>query len=185
MNYTFAKTDDDLKAILALQKANLKENINLLEAETQGFVTCNHSFEVLKLMNHPYPHIIAKNNQKLAGYALIMSKSHSDKVPEIVSMFTQINQLSYKSKALKDANYVVMGQICVAKNFRGKGVFTSLYETMFAALKPHFTYIITSIATSNKRSVKAHQKVGFKGILTFTDEIEEWVLVLKDLSQSV
>jgi len=182
INYTFANTDDDLNAILTLQKANLKENISQQEAEEQGFVTCNHSFKVLKLMNQPHPHIIAKHKQQLAGYALVMLKSNANIVPEIISMFTQINQLNHKGKALKEANYVVMGQICVAKNFRSKGVFTGIYQTMFAALKPHYSYIITSIATSNKRSVKAHQKVGFESILNFKDDLEEWLLVLKDLS---
>jgi len=123
INYTFANTNDDLNAILSLQKANLKENISQQEADEQGFVTCKHSFEVLKLMNQPHPHIIAEYGQKLAGYALVMVKSNAKKVPEIISMFTQINQLNYKGSALKEANYVVMGQICVAKNFRGKNVF--------------------------------------------------------------
>lgn len=191
IDYTFANTDDDLNAILNLQKANLKANISPIEAEEQGFVTCNHSFEVLKLMNHPYPHIIAKHSKhpklphhqkELAGYALVMLKSHADEVPEIISMFTQINQLNYQGKALKKSNYVVMGQICVAKKFRGKGVFTGLYETMFTALKPHYAYLITGISTSNKRSIKAHQKVGFQSIINFKDDLGEWVLVLKDLA---
>jgi len=181
INYTFAKTDDDLNAILSLQKANLKENISLQEAEEQGFVTCNHAYEVLKLMNHPHPHIIAKHKNQLAGYALVMSKTHSNKVPEIIPMFVQINQLNYGGKVLKEAKYVVMGQICVAKEFRGKGVFTGLYKTMFTAMSPHFSYILTSIATSNKRSINAHNKVGFESILTFNDTLGEWVLVLKEL----
>jgi len=180
--YTFAKTDEDIKAILVLQKANLKENISKEEAEQQGFVTCKHTFEILKLMNHPHPHIIAKHHEELIGYALVMLKTHSDRVNEIVSMFNQINKLSWNGKMLKDENYVIMGQICIAKNYRGKGVFSGLYETMFAALQPHFSCLLTDIATSNKRSVKAHKKVGFKSILTFKDDLQEWVLVLKDLS---
>ncbi len=182
IDYTFSKTDDDLRAILTLQKANLKVNISQQEAKEQGFVTCKHSFEVLKLMNEPHPHIIAKNHKALAGYALVMLKAHSDKVPEIVPMFTQINHLSFKEKLLKEANYVVMGQICVAKNFRGKGVFAGLYQTMFTALHSHFNYLITSIATANTRSVRAHQKVGFETIETFKDDLGDWVLVLKELS---
>lgn len=181
-NYTFAKTNDDLKDILALQKANLKENVSKEEAEQQGFVTCNHTLEVLNLMNHPHPHIIAKYNQELIGYALVMLKTHSDRVNEIVSMFNQINKLSWNNKMLKDENYVIMGQICIAKNYRSKGVFSGLYQTMFTALKPHFNCIITDIATTNKRSIRAHQKVGFESILTFKDDLQEWVLVLKDLS---
>jgi len=182
INYTFAKTNDDIEAILALQKANLKENVSKEEAEEQGFVTCNHTFEVLKIMNHPHPHIIAKHNEELIGYALVMMKDHSDKVPEIVSMFNEINKLKWNGKILKEQNYVIMGQICIAKNYRGKGVFSNLYQTMFNALKAHFSCLITDIATSNKHSVRAHQKVGFKSISTFKDDLQEWVLVLKDLS---
>lgn len=180
--YTFAKTDNDLKDILALQKANLKKNISIKEAEQQGFVTCNHSFEILKLMNHPYPHIIATHKQQLIGYALVMLKSLSNKVPEIISMFNEIDKLSWNGELLNDQNYVVMGQICIAKNFRGKGVFSGMYKTMFTALKPNFSCLVTSIATTNKRSVKAHRKVGFQSVLTFKDNLGKWVMVLKDLS---
>jgi len=182
IQYTFSKTDEELKAILSLQKANLKVNLTEQVIKEQGFVTCNHAYEILKLMNHPHPHIIAKDENDVVGYALVMQRTLSDKVPEITSMFQIINQLSWKGITLKESNYVVMGQVCVAKNYRGKGVFSGLYQCMFTSLKPHFEYIITDIATENTRSIRAHEKVGFQAVHTFADDVQEWLLVIKELN---
>lgn len=181
VEYKVANSDDDLRQILKLQKDNLKENVTSAEAEQQGFVTCHHNFNLLKQMNHPYPHVIAKQAGKLAGYALVMLPAFSGQIPEITSLFKQINQLQWKGQTLQKSKYFVMGQVCVAKNFRGKSVFTGLYQHMFKIMQPHFDFIITDIAISNTRSIRAHEKVGFVNIKNYSDELEDWSVVLKEL----
>lgn len=42
MEYTLAKSDEDLEGILSLQKANLKKNLTLQEIEKDGYVTVDH-----------------------------------------------------------------------------------------------------------------------------------------------
>jgi len=66
--YGVAKSDKDLFEILALQKANLPANISFKEANSEGFVTVNHNFDLLKKMNSPFPHIIATSENKVIGY---------------------------------------------------------------------------------------------------------------------
>jgi len=98
LEYGIAQTDQDLEQILALQKANLPSAVSETEAKIEGFVTVDHHFDLLKQMNSPYPHIIAKAAGIVVGYALVMLRSLSKDIPVLIPMFKEINQINYQSK---------------------------------------------------------------------------------------
>jgi len=157
ITYKLAETDKDLKQILNLQKNNLAENISNLEKSKEGFFTVKHTLALLKSMNKSFPHIIAKDNNKVIGYALSMTINFSNQIKVLKPMVEEI------SKIITHDNYIIMGQICIEKNYRGTGVFKNLYQTMKKYLKKtNVKVIITEIDIENKRSFKAHKKVGFK-----------------------
>ena len=108
--YTKASTDKELQQILALQKRNSITAISKEEREKEGFVTVLHSFEILKQMNAICPHIIAKDDNEVVGYALSMDSSFGEDIPVLRPMFQEL-------KSLKLENYLVMGQVCVGKNY--------------------------------------------------------------------
>jgi predicted GNAT family N-acyltransferase len=178
ITYEKANHSTDLEQILALQKANLKENISIEEASKEGFVTVKHDFETLALMNQSNQHILAKDGDKLVGYALLMERSMAKKVPVLVPMFNLIDASTYQSELLKNKQYVVMGQVCIHKDYRGKGIFKGLFEKFQQVYATKFDYLITEISASNIRSQKAHQKVGFELISIHQDEVDTWHLVL-------
>jgi len=72
---------------------------------------------------------------------------------------------------------MVMGQICIAKAYRGQGIFKGLYQAMLGFLGNAFSEIITEIDANNIRSLKAHLAIGFKEILRYQTQEQEWVLV--------
>lgn len=162
VTYTQASTIEELEQILALQAQNLSTNISLEESQEQGFVTVKHDLLLLQLMNEPYGHIIAKASDQVIGYALVMLTSFKQHVPILASMFDRVANLTYDGSPLNELDYFVMGQVCVAKPYRGKGVFLSLYETLKDKMNHHFDLVITEVATQNKRSMSAHKKVGFQ-----------------------
>ena len=182
VTFTVAKNDEDLKQILALQKLNYKAYISTEEAVNQGFVSIEHDFSLLKDMNADYPHIIAKSGEQVVGYALVMLRKFGDKVDVLLPMFERINVLDWKGKSMTDSSYFIMGQVCVAKDFRGKGVFSGLYAEMKERMKGDFDYLVTEVASRNTRSMRAHQKVGFELMLNYTVEgEEEWNIVILEL----
>lgn len=180
--FTQAKTTNDLRQILALQAANLPQNISKSELEKEGFVTVHHSLELLQSMNKPYPHIIAKDNGKVIAYALVMLQDFADEIPVLFSMFEMINQSVFKGNLIHNSTYFVMGQVCIDKAYRGKGIFKKLYQTMQQHYSKDFQYLITEIAARNLRSLKAHAKVGFEDLKVFEDKKagETWHLVIWD-----
>jgi len=180
VKFTTAQTKKDLEQVLNLQYLNLPKNISAQEAIQQGFVTVHHDFDLLEAMNSPHPHIIAKANDQVVGYALVMLPSFGDKVEVLKPMFQMISGLDYKGKPLVEAAYFVMGQVCVSKDFRGQQVFSGMYHKMKEEMSPHYDCIVTEIAIRNTRSMRAHEKVGFKTIHIFEDETEEWAIVAWD-----
>lgn len=179
ITYTVAATDSDLYGILQLQRDNLATTISRAEALEEGFVTVEHNFPLLKQMNSPYPHIIAKVDDQVVGYTLVMLHALRDEIPVLVPMFEQIDQIEFEGHLLKDSRYFIMGQVCIAKGYRGRGVFQGLYEEMARRMCSDFQYIITEVSLRNQRSLRAHHKVGFQTIKEFrSDDGEDWIIVL-------
>jgi ribosomal protein S18 acetylase RimI-like enzyme len=95
-------------------------------------------------------------------------------------MFTRFDQLIYDNKPLPEYHFYIMGQICIAKEYRGKGLFDMLYEKHKEIFQSKYDFVITEVATRNIRSMRAHIRVGFKIIATYTDELDEWAVVIWD-----
>ncbi|WP_052085232.1 GNAT family N-acetyltransferase [Cellulophaga sp. E6(2014)] len=74
-----------------------------------------------------------------------------------------------------------MGQICVSKNHRTQGVFRGLYAHMKKHLEQKYDTIITEIDSLNNRSMQAHKAVGFKEMVRYTTNEQEWVVVRMQL----
>jgi predicted GNAT family N-acyltransferase len=179
--YTLAKTKEELTEILVLQQKNYKDHLSEREMLDEGFLSLKHEFPELREISGNYHHVIAKENDKVIGYALVMLKQFKDKVPVLIPMFDQIDALQFNGKFLRATDYFVMGQICIDKNYRGMGVFDGLYQKLKEVMSGHFQITVTEVATRNLRSMKAHRRVGFKSMLDYVSpEKEEWALIFWD-----
>ena len=179
ISFTTVQSENDLLGILDLQQANLESNISEEELKQEGFVTVQHDFDLLSAMNDPYPHVIAKDEDEVIAYTLVMLPSFGNAIPVLVPMFEQINSIIFEDKKLAEAKYFVMGQVCIAKGYRGRGIFSGLYEKMKVEMGSDFDYVITEIAARNTRSLRAHEKLGFVVLKTYVDTNgEEWLVVL-------
>jgi ribosomal protein S18 acetylase RimI-like enzyme len=154
----------EIIGIRDLQVLNLRQNITAEEAIEQGFLTAAYTIDYLQEMNSVSPSIIAKDGNKVVGYALVATKDSRKGHDLIEGLFDAIDECEYNGKTLKDVNYVVVGQLCVAKEYRGQGLVQKLYGHFRDCLSNEFTYLITDVAQANVRSLKAHKKRGFKVI---------------------
>jgi ribosomal protein S18 acetylase RimI-like enzyme len=178
LHATTVTTTNELQQILALQRQNLRGVHTAAEEKEQGFVTVTHTLEILQQMQQLEPSIIVKDDDTLAGFALVMLKECSTIVPELFSMFAGLDHLRYENKPLPAYDFYVMGQVCVAKEFRGRGVFDMLYNKHKETLQHKYDFVITEVATRNTRSMRAHERVGFKHITTYRDALDEWAVVV-------
>lgn len=171
VEYCRASTEKELKDILELQRQNLPEQLSEELKQREGFLTVKHSFELLKKMNDVCPHIVAKDGDRVIGYALCMHPDFKNEIPVLFSMFKEI-ETQYGNES-----FLVMGQICIDKDYRGKGVFRGLYNSMKEAVGTEYNLIVTEVDGRNTRSLEAHIAVGFKVIKNYISGGREWNLI--------
>jgi ribosomal protein S18 acetylase RimI-like enzyme len=174
-----AKNDADLLGILSLQQQNLAIHLSPEEVADQGFVTVVHNLDILRRMNDAGAHTIAKDGDRVVGYALTMLPQFRADIPVLMSMFDRLDEMTWNGKSLHDTAYFVMGQVCVAKECRGQGVFDRLYQGLKDFNSDQFELVVTEISRRNTRSMRAHERFGFEILQEFTDEEsgEQWVIV--------
>ena len=73
---------------------------------------------------------------------------------------------------------MVVGQLCIQKEYRGLGLVQQIYQYFQKSLEGEFDYCITDVAKDNPRSLKAHMKAGFTVIETLTYAGSSWDIVL-------
>ena len=179
IKYKSVTFEKEVRQILRLQKVNLAKNLDDRTISTQGFVTVEHNPEVLLEMNRKRGSIIAKDKNKLAGYALVMLWDFRNDVPEIASMFDLLDTIEFKNKPFNAYKSFAVGQVCVAESYRGQGVFDGMYAEMKKQFSGEFDFTFTEIATRNTRSMRAHQRVGFQSVYKYTAQNgEEWDVVV-------
>jgi len=175
-----ASSESDLEGILLLQRANLAQNVSEIEKLDQGFVMVPHQLPDLQHFANYAAQLILKEDEKVVGYLLAMSKSLRETVPMLKPMFAQIDQITYSGKEIRDSNYLIVGQVCLGKEFRGLGLIDQMFAEYRKLFEEKYDFAITEIVTSNSRSIRAHLRVGFEIIHTFQDEFQEWNIVLWD-----
>ncbi len=178
---TWASHDWHFDGIKKLQLANLPSVIGAEEKLSQGFVTCDYDIEDLQEMNEPYPHVLAIDNNKVVGYALVLLPRYKQIMPILLPMFVKIDEAMSTDHRVRGASYFVMGQICIDKHYRGQGLFYKLYDRMKAQMSVHYNLMFTEVSSLNKRSLRAHERQGFKRLYTYTAlDGHEWVLIYWD-----
>jgi GNAT superfamily N-acetyltransferase len=181
ITYQLASTEHELQQILALQALNLPSRLSASDIAGQGFVTVAHIPELLRRMNGAEPAIIAKAGEQLAGYCLAMTRAFRNDIPVLVPMFRIIDTLRLGDRPLADTNYLVCGQICVAADWRGQGIFEGLYQQLRLQYANRYPLLVTEIASRNSRSLRAHQRMGFQHLHTYqAPDGEVWEIVAWD-----
>jgi ribosomal protein S18 acetylase RimI-like enzyme len=185
--YKFLKaaTSDDFTGILRLQKANLATNLSQIEKATQGFLFVTHTDAQLREFNEVAPHIVVHYKSEIVGYVLSMPKIFRQAIPVLIPLFEMLDTIRYNEKNLNQHHYLMIGQVAIDKNNRGKKLFQQAYQFFRQQYQPNYAFALTEIATNNYRSLHVHQKLGFEIIHTYTDpQGLEWAIVIWDWSKS-
>ena len=177
---TRASSEADLIGIQYLQKANLKRIIGEEEAAKEGFVTAEYSLDLLKAMHELGASVIAKDGDKVVGYALVTTKEIYGQHDLLDDLFNVLNKLNFDGKELKESPYVLVGQLCVGKGYRGIGLVQKMYNFFKESYANKYDYLITDVADNNPRSLKAHIKSGFQVIHSIDYGGVKWDIVLWD-----
>lgn len=174
----------ELDQILELQQQNLAPRLTPEAVFNQGFVTAEHDLETLERMHALAPSIVARTPERVVGYALTMVVEAKAYVPILAPMFELFESLRWHDRSLGAVPFYVMGQVCVARDHRGQGVFDALYRGHRASYGERFALLVTEIATRNARSLRAHERVGFEPMHRYRDSVDEWLIVGWDWTEA-
>lgn len=179
VQYVQVTSDDELTGILQLQERNLAPNLTEAEKKSQGFLTVSHTIDILKKMHAIEPSLIAKDGEAVVAYALAMTTATKADFPILKPLFDLFGKIEYRGNKVSSYNYMVVGQTCIDKAYRGKGVLPKLYAAFINLFRHKYDFAITEIATKNLRSLHAHEKIGFRTVHEYVapDGIG-WTIVL-------
>jgi hypothetical protein len=180
---TLASTDRHLEEILALQRRYHASAVSAEVQSAEGFVFAEHNLPLLRRMAAQSPQAIALSGGRVVGYCLSLPLSLQAEVPSLAPMFEQFGRCVYRGRPLPAYRLIVGGQVCVDRGHRGQGLMARLYEQLRVSLGRGCDLCVTEIATRNGVSVRAHERMGFQIISTYSDGGEEWVIVAWDLSR--
>lgn len=96
-------------------------------------------------------------------------------------MFKLFDSIQHNNKPVAVFNYIVVGQVCVDKAYRGQGIIDNCYAAYKQAFGNKYDFAITEIASKNTRSLNAHKRIGFKNVCSYTaPDSMEWKIVIWD-----
>ena len=174
------ETDIELQGIRDLQEANLSTNLSIEEAAREGFVTASYTLDFLRAMHDAHPSVIAKHGDLVVGYALVATQTVRSQHALLAGLFDEIDKIVYQGRPIRERNYVVVGQLCVGKGYRAEGLATRMYDHYRACLEGKFDSCLTDVVQSNLRSLRAHEKTGFKVVGTLEYGGVGWDVVMWD-----
>lgn len=178
ISYSPAASRSDLLGILQLQQENLALHLSTEEILQQGFVTVEHHLEDLERMHLAGPSIIAKENNRVIAYVLAMTLQARDHIPILEPMFMMFEHIEFQGKPLLEIPFIMIGQVCVDRPYRGQGVFEKCYETFRDYFQSRYAFALTEIAVRNQRSIRAHSRIGFTTLCTYSSpDGETWQIV--------
>ena len=180
---TLQSKPSEIQGIKNLQNACQINNISEEEAKSEGFVTATYTIDFLTHMNQCTPSVVALDQNQVVGYALVCDKQSYGHHPLLDDLFNQVDSLKFNGIELKNTNYILVGQLCVAKSHRGTGLVQRMYHHFKEKYANTYSYLITDVDERNVRSIKAHQKTGFEIIHTIFYGESNWHVILWDWNQ--
>ena len=180
ITYHLTEFLDELRQIKDIQKRHQKESIAPELREKMGFVTVEYEISLLEKMHRLLRSIIAKEGDKVVGYALVTDRRIVGCHDLLDDLFDQINRLSFDSHLLKETNYTVVGQLCVDSDYGRRGIAQGLYKKYQESYSDSFDYCITDVDCNNPRSLRTHLRAGFQTIHKIEYGNAEWDIVLWD-----
>src|SRR5690349_20141605 len=125
---TTVSNQNELEQIHQLNLKNLKANVSEEEQEQEGFVTWAYPLDLLEKVNNLAPSVIVKDGDAVVAYALTLLPEARGFHNELELFMKSLESLTYKGKPLLEHKFYFMGQICVDKNYRGKGLVNAMYQ---------------------------------------------------------
>jgi predicted GNAT superfamily acetyltransferase len=147
----------DYTAILNLQSANYVANLSTDERQ-QGFLSAQFTPEQIAQIAKDLGSIVAVMDDQIVGFVCAFRNEFETGSPVIAKMLESYDRMVFEGRALNSFRSYIYGPVCLARDFRGRGLLRGLYEAQKKDLAGQFEIGVAFVSRSNPHSLDAHVK---------------------------
>jgi predicted GNAT superfamily acetyltransferase len=147
----------DYAAILDLQSANYIANLSAHERE-QGFLSAQFTLEQTAQIAEDLGTIVAVIDDQIVGFVCASRNESETGSPVIAKMLESYDRMIFEGRALKSFRSYIYGPVCLARDFRGRGLLRGLYQAQKKDLAGQFEIGVAFVSRSNPHSLETHVK---------------------------
>ncbi len=145
----------DYRQILQLQSANYIANLTGEERKT-GFLSAQFSLEQTAQIAQDLGTTVAILDQQVAGFLCAFRNEFPSGSPVIAEMLLSYPVFRFEDRPLSSFSSYIYGPVCIAREYRGRGLLRGLYEAQKKDLAGQFDIGVAFVSHSNAHSLRAH-----------------------------
>jgi predicted GNAT superfamily acetyltransferase len=147
----------DYAAILDLQSANYIANLSAHERE-QGFLSVQFTLEQAAQIAEDLGTIVAVIDDQIVGFVCASANESETGSPVVAKMLESYDRMIFEGCPLKSFRSYIYGPVCLARDFRGRGLLRGLYQAQKKDLAGQFEIGVAFVSRSNPHSLETHVK---------------------------
>lgn len=167
--------------MVELQNQNLVSRLSE-EEKQQGFLSGSFTASQFSDLNEDIAVIVALDEARLIGFLCASSVEFNQNFRLPAAMTARFQHVSYKGRLVSNYTTVVAGPVCVDQNYRGKGIFESMYVCLIETVPAKYDLIAALVSTINPRSIHAHEKVGLETVDRFDFDGRTFLTMVRPVS---
>ncbi len=152
-----AASAEDYCAILRLQDSNYIANLSEQERR-QGFLSAQFTPGQVAQMAEDLGTTIALVGNELAGFLCAFRPDFPTGSPVIAKMLESYELFEFEGRPLSRYRSYLYGPVCIAREYRGRGLLRGLYHAQVKGLAGRFEVGAAFVARTNPHSLEAHIK---------------------------
>lgn len=161
VKYSFA-SPKDFDAILKLQGKHLFAALDEVQRR-DGFLTVEFTREMLQEVINDLIIVTAYVDNRLIGYHMAQTIAFNLRFALLRKIIDRFSEISFLGRALSESKVFIWGPVCIASDWRGKGIHEVLFRMVCEYVTPRYEVGVTFISEDNPRSLAASQsKLGMQ-----------------------
>lgn len=146
---------DDYAEIVRLQRVNYIGNLSE-EERREGFLSAEFSLEQVAAIATDLGIAIVTMDDDLAGCLCGIRREFDHRSPVVAKMLDSYDQVWFEDKPLNAFNSYIYGPVCLARQYRRRGLLRGLYDFQKKDLAGRFELGVALVSHSNPHSMQAH-----------------------------
>lgn len=152
-------TDADYAGVLQLQEENLR--VNLSDPQTaDGFLMRRYTEEMFRRVNNELAIVAAVAEGRVVGYLCAKCFPYAVEFPVLKALISHTSGMKIGGVTVDAETAFIYGPVCVSRSVRGTGVLAGMWTALREIAAPYRKVAVLFIADANRRSLRAHEKLG-------------------------